>query len=71
LQITKSMLDSIVSHYGIGSALWDLSSCFYPRNIDLEEGFCAPYSQTPTDTGIGTNSVKSYLQLTRCSNKKT
>jgi hypothetical protein len=42
LQITKPMLDMIVSRHGINQSFWQIPSCFYTRVIDLEETYCVP-----------------------------
>lgn len=56
LQITKPMLDLIVSKHEISPSFWDLPSCFYTRNLDLEEVFCIPYTESRNDSFIGTSS---------------
>lgn len=53
LEVTKPMLQCISTHYGIGSSMWDLPSCFYRRNMDVEEAFCIPYTQSKGLTNTG------------------
>jgi len=38
------MLDTIVSRHGISSDFWQLTSCYYPRTMYLEETFCIPFT---------------------------
>ncbi|KAI1457954.1 hypothetical protein F4805DRAFT_457142 [Annulohypoxylon moriforme] len=42
LQTTKDMLDLFVSIHNIDSSFWDLPSCFYYRNKELEINHCLP-----------------------------
>jgi len=53
LQITKAMIDLLVSQHDINPSFWDLPSCFYTRNLDLEEVFCVPYTETRNGGFIG------------------
>ncbi|KAH8697601.1 hypothetical protein BGW36DRAFT_427557 [Talaromyces proteolyticus] len=46
LQATRSMLDLIVAKHGISSSIWDVPSCFYRRNREVEEVFCVPYTES-------------------------
>ncbi|KAK3335228.1 hypothetical protein B0T19DRAFT_405846 [Cercophora scortea] len=46
LQITRPMLDLIVARHGIDASFWELPSCFYTRNLDVEEVYCVPYTET-------------------------
>ncbi|KAK0719272.1 hypothetical protein B0H67DRAFT_485871 [Lasiosphaeris hirsuta] len=48
LQITRPMLDLIVSSHGIDPSFWEIPSCFYTRNLDLEEVSCIPYTEMRT-----------------------
>ncbi|WYZ34124.1 hypothetical protein EsH8_I_000400 [Colletotrichum jinshuiense] len=45
LQITSSMLELLIERLGLDESLWDLTSCFYTRNMDVEEVFCMPYTE--------------------------
>ncbi len=47
------MLDLVVARHDISSSFWDLPSCFYTRNLELEEGFCVPFSQSRDGPWIG------------------
>ena len=58
------MLDLIVSRHGIGASFYELPACFYTRNSELGEAFCAAYSHTQTgefsgDSAIDTRVVSS------------
>jgi len=53
LQITRSMMDLIHSTHDIDESFWDLPSCFYTRNLDLEEVHCVPYTETRRENVIG------------------
>ncbi|KAK8124552.1 uncharacterized protein PG998_000311 [Apiospora kogelbergensis] len=44
LQITEPMLDLIVQKHGIGPSFSELPSCFYTRNLELEEVFGVPFT---------------------------
>ncbi|KAK0631511.1 hypothetical protein B0T14DRAFT_4413 [Immersiella caudata] len=46
LQISRPMMDSIVSSHEIEESFWELPSCFYTRNLDLEEVHCVSYTET-------------------------
>ncbi|PFH62085.1 hypothetical protein XA68_15176 [Ophiocordyceps unilateralis] len=45
LQATRSMLKTVADTHGLGTAFWDLVSCFYRRNLDVEEAFCVPLTR--------------------------
>jgi hypothetical protein len=51
------MLDLIVAENDISSQFWDLPSCFYRRNIEVEEAFCVPYTETKEGPIIGTTAI--------------
>lgn len=57
LQITKSMLDVIVSHHEISESFWDLPSCFYRRSLDVEEVFCIPYTESSSGSVVGRHQI--------------
>ncbi|RCI08709.1 hypothetical protein L249_4814 [Ophiocordyceps polyrhachis-furcata BCC 54312] len=42
LQATKPMLESVAHAHQLGYPLWELASCFYSRNSDVEEAFSVP-----------------------------
>ncbi|KAI0889173.1 uncharacterized protein GGS22DRAFT_153353 [Annulohypoxylon maeteangense] len=42
LQTTKELLDLFVSTHNINSSFWDLPSCFYYRNKEVEINHCLP-----------------------------
>lgn len=47
------MLEVIVEEHSLGPSLWELSSCFYLRNQELEETFCLPYTHHTNGSSIG------------------
>jgi hypothetical protein len=47
------MLELIVSKHDITSSFWDLASCFYTRNIDVESAFCIPYTESRNGSIVG------------------
>jgi hypothetical protein len=51
------MLDLIVAKNSISSQFWDLPSCFYRRNLEVEEVFCVPYSETREGPITGTTAI--------------
>lgn len=61
LQISRSMLKSIASHYGVNPSFWEVPSCFYRRNMDLEEVVCVPYTQSINESCIGQFIIQSYF----------
>ncbi|KAK3381855.1 hypothetical protein B0H63DRAFT_214704 [Podospora didyma] len=48
LQITKPMMEAIVSAHSVHASFWDITSCFYTRNLELEEVYCVPYTENRT-----------------------
>lgn len=48
LQITKSMMEQLIDGFELGDLLWELASCFYVRNMDVEEVFCMPFTERRT-----------------------
>ncbi|KAK7989380.1 pho87 protein [Apiospora arundinis] len=44
LQVTEPMLDFIVQKHEISSSFSELPSCFYSRNLELEEVFGVPFT---------------------------
>ncbi|TDZ34983.1 hypothetical protein C8035_v010170 [Colletotrichum spinosum] len=52
LQITKSMLELLIDDFELDQSLWDLASCFYTRNMDVEEVFCMPYTEKRSGTVV-------------------
>lgn len=42
LQITRGLLELFVSKNGISDSFWELPSCFYYRNDDVEINYCLP-----------------------------
>jgi hypothetical protein len=57
LQITKPMLDKLVQTHAIHAAFWNLPSCFYIRNLDLEEVSCIPYTEYDHNVVKGTDNL--------------
>jgi len=56
-------MDLVVSAHGIEESFWELPSCFYTRNLDLEEVHCVPYTETRKDHVIG-NALVARASLT-------
>ncbi|KAI8961414.1 hypothetical protein F5Y11DRAFT_326469 [Daldinia sp. FL1419] len=48
LQITRELLELFVSKHAISDSFWDLPSCFYYRNDDVEANFCFPVTVSKT-----------------------
>jgi len=46
-------MDLVVSSHDIDESFWELPSCFYTRNLDLEEVHCVPYTETRKGDAIG------------------
>ncbi|KPA42068.1 zinc transport protein [Fusarium langsethiae] len=44
LEITKPMFSFLAETFNLNSSLWDLSSCFYAKDIDIESTFCIPFT---------------------------
>ncbi|KAH8886044.1 hypothetical protein GQ53DRAFT_845153 [Thozetella sp. PMI_491] len=45
LQISRPVLDRISTEHGFGQGLQHLVSVFYQRTVDVEYGFCIPYTK--------------------------
>ncbi|EXF74621.1 hypothetical protein CFIO01_13436 [Colletotrichum fioriniae PJ7] len=45
LQITASMFELIMEKLSLNNSLRDIVSCFYTRNMNVEEVFCMPYTE--------------------------
>ncbi|KAF4585777.1 Mg2+ transporter protein, CorA-like/Zinc transport protein ZntB [Ophiocordyceps camponoti-floridani] len=45
LQATGGMLRAVAERHTLGDAFWDLVSCFYGRNLEVEEGFVVPFTR--------------------------
>ncbi|KAF0641053.1 hypothetical protein FPSE5266_06818 [Fusarium pseudograminearum] len=56
LQITRPMFSFLTETFKLNSSVWDVSSCFYGKDIDVESTFCIPFtvSQNGSVTGQGT-----------------
>jgi hypothetical protein len=46
-------MDLVVSSLDIEESFWELPSCFYTRNLDLEEVHCVPFTETRKESTIG------------------
>lgn len=53
LQVTKPMFSFLTETVNLNSSVWDISSCFYEKDIDVESTFCIPFivSQNGSVTG--------------------
>ncbi|EYB26801.1 hypothetical protein FG05_09151 [Fusarium graminearum] len=43
LQVTKPMFSFLTETVNLNSSVWDISSCFYEKDIDVESTFCIPF----------------------------
>jgi hypothetical protein len=55
------MMDLVVSSFDIEESFWELPSCFYTRNLDLEEVHCVPYTETRKGSTIGESNLSELL----------
>lgn len=53
LQVTRELLDLFVSEHDISDSFWDIPSCFYHRNDDVEINFCLPVTVDRIGSSIG------------------
>ncbi|KAJ3955136.1 hypothetical protein N0V92_008346 [Colletotrichum tropicale] len=53
LQITKSMMELLIDGFELGDFIWELASCFYVRNMDVEEVFCMPFTERRAGPIVG------------------
>ncbi|CEF85060.1 unnamed protein product [Fusarium graminearum] len=44
LQVTKPMFSFLTETVNLNSSVWDISSCFYEKDIDVESTFCIPFT---------------------------
>lgn len=47
------MLSLIIDKHGFSSNIRDLTSCYYTKNNDLEDSFCAPFTVSTDGPWIG------------------
>jgi hypothetical protein len=47
------MLELIVKTHSIDDSFWDLPSCFFERDLDLEETYCVPVTEKRTPSSHG------------------
>ncbi|KAI0135119.1 hypothetical protein F4814DRAFT_443942 [Daldinia grandis] len=52
LQITRGLLELFVSKHGISDSFWDLPSCFYYRDDDVEINTCLPVTVNRVGSSI-------------------
>ncbi|KAI0139926.1 hypothetical protein F4776DRAFT_567118 [Hypoxylon sp. NC0597] len=52
LQITRGLLQLVIDKHNISDSFWDLPSCFYHRNEDIELNFCLPVTVNKTSSSI-------------------
>ncbi|KAI0421847.1 hypothetical protein F5X98DRAFT_370475 [Xylaria grammica] len=69
LQITQPMFKLIVDHYGLNESAYELSSCFYTRNLDLEYAYCAPLSIVRSEDLIDTSYTLRYPEFNKEENR--
>ncbi|KAI2470990.1 hypothetical protein F4781DRAFT_429787 [Annulohypoxylon bovei var. microspora] len=63
LQATKEMLELFVSTHGISSSFWDVPSCFYHRNDEVEINHCIPVRVNRNDSSIEIGYTIRYPEL--------
>lgn len=47
------MMEQLIDGFELGDLLWELASCFYVRNMDVEEVFCMPFTERRTGPVVG------------------
>lgn len=47
------MMELLIDGFELGESLWELASCFYVRNMDVEEVFCMPFTERRTGSVVG------------------
>ncbi|KAK4086526.1 hypothetical protein Purlil1_9142 [Purpureocillium lilacinum] len=52
LQITRAMMSAMINAHDLSPSLWNVASCFYTRNLDLEDAFCVPLTLSTTGPWI-------------------
>ncbi|KAF4948197.1 hypothetical protein FGADI_9825 [Fusarium gaditjirri] len=43
LQFTKPMLRFLIERFKLNPSIWDVASCFYAKDFDVESTFCIPF----------------------------
>ncbi|KAI0910059.1 hypothetical protein F4823DRAFT_387152 [Ustulina deusta] len=71
LQITQDMFEGIVKHHGLNQSAYELSSCFYTRNLNREEAFCVPLSLARTGSSIDISYTMRYPEFKAHENRWT
>ncbi|KAH0439447.1 hypothetical protein CcaCcLH18_02924 [Colletotrichum camelliae] len=69
LQITKPMMELLIDGFELGDSLWELASCFYVRNMDVEEVFCMPFTERRTGPLVEATYTIRYPEFKAESNK--
>ncbi|KAF5537496.1 zinc transport [Fusarium napiforme] len=46
LQVTKPMLSFLVDKFKLKPSIWDVASCFYAKDFDVESTLCVPFTQS-------------------------
>ncbi len=47
------MMSAMINAHDLSPSLWNVASCFYTRNLDLEDAFCVPLTLSTTGPWIG------------------
>lgn len=53
LQVTSQMLSLLIEEHGFSPHVRDLASCFYKKNLDLEDSFCMPFTLSADGPWVG------------------
>ncbi|KAI1126467.1 hypothetical protein F5Y10DRAFT_293852 [Nemania abortiva] len=69
LQITQPMFQFIVDHHDLYDSVHDISSCFFTRNLDLEDIYCAPLSLAQSGDLVDTSYTLRYPELKENENR--
>ncbi|KAI0169817.1 hypothetical protein GGR52DRAFT_485037 [Hypoxylon sp. FL1284] len=69
IQVTRELLDLFVSKHGISESFWELPSCFYHRNDDIEINYCLPVSVNRVGSSVETYYTIRYPELKPSSGK--
>lgn len=57
------MMSLIAEKHGLSDSLWTLASCFYTRNLDLEEAYCVPLTLVTNGPWLGEHGPTPILRI--------
>ncbi|KAI2601966.1 hypothetical protein GGR54DRAFT_634369 [Hypoxylon sp. NC1633] len=63
LQVTRGLLELLVSKHDLSDSFWDLPSCFYHRNDDVEVNFCLPVTINRVGSSVEVSYTFRYPEL--------